>query len=126
MVAARDLSFEVAEDQAGQTLAAVLRRSLSGQSWLQVRRLIASRRVKLNGEVWLDDARRLKPGDTVEVMARAAPEPKLIDSIVIRHIDPHLVVVEKPSGISTVRHPAERAWLEERRLRTPTLDDLVM
>jgi 23S rRNA pseudouridine1911/1915/1917 synthase len=37
-----------------------------------------------------------------------------------------VIVIEKPAGISTVRHPAEREWLEERRLLTPTLDDLVM
>lgn len=119
-------SFQVAADQAGRTLAALLRVWLPGQSWSQVRKLIAGRRVQLNGELWLDDARRLKAGDTVEILARPAPAPQLIDQIVIRHIDEHVVVVEKPSGISTVRHPLERAWLEERRLLTPTLDDLVM
>lgn len=119
-------SFQVQEDKAGQTLAALLRHWLPGQSWSQVRKLIAARRVKLNGELWLDDARRLKTGDTVEILAKPIPAPKLIDQIVIRHIDEHLVVVEKPAGISTVRHPAERDWLEERRLLTATLDDLVM
>ena len=74
--------------------------------------------MKLNGELWLDDAARLKSGDTVEVLANPIPAPKLIDNIVIRHIDEHLVVVEKPSGISTVRHPAEKDWLEDRRLLT--------
>jgi 23S rRNA pseudouridine1911/1915/1917 synthase len=126
MAASSPRSFRVATEQAGQTLAALLRQWLPGQSWSQVRKLIAGRRVHLNGELWLDDARRLKAGDTVEILAKAVPPPKLIDAIVIRHIDTHLVVIEKPSGISTVRHPAERAWLEERRLLTPTLDDLVM
>ena len=119
-------SFEVAAEQAGQTLAALLRVWLPGESWSQVRKRIAGRCVLLNGELWLDDARRLKAGDTVAILARPVAEPKLIDNLVIRHIDPHLVVIEKPSGISTVRHPKERAWLEERRLLTPTLDDLVM
>ena len=118
--------FQVAADQANHTLAALLRQWLPGQSWSQVRKLVAARRVQLNGEIWLDDARRLKAGDTIELLARPVPTPKLIDAIVIRHIDEHLVVIEKPAGISTVRHPAERAWLEERRLLTPTLDDLVM
>src|SRR5207249_12288517 len=100
---------------------------LPGHSWTQVRNLVAARRVKLNGEIWLDDARRLKEGDTVEVLARAEKAPTvLIDQIPIRHIDEHLVVVEKPAGISTVRHPLERDWLEERRLLVLTLDDLVM
>jgi 23S rRNA pseudouridine1911/1915/1917 synthase len=120
------ISFQVEEDQAGKTLAALLRHWLPGQSWSQVRKLIAARRVKLNGELWLDDARRLKTGDSVEILSKPIPAPKLIDQIVLRHIDEHLVVVEKPAGISTVRHPAERDWLEERRLLTLTLDDLVM
>jgi 23S rRNA pseudouridine1911/1915/1917 synthase len=118
--------FTVTAEQAQQTLAALLRQWLPGQSWSQVRKLVAARRVKLNGELWLDDARRLKEGDTVEVLARPLPEPVLTDSIVIRHIDSQVIVIEKPAGISTVRHPAEREWLEQRRLLVPTLDDLVL
>lgn len=120
-------SFPVPAEHAGKTLAACLRLWIPGQSWSQVRKLIESRRIKINGEVWLDDARRLKEGDTVEVLANAAPSPQVyIDQIPIRYIDEQVVVVEKPSGISTVRHPAERDWLEERRLLVVTLDDLVM
>lgn len=120
-------THQVAPDHAGKTLAALLRHWLPGQTWTQVRNLIAARRVKLNGELWLDDARRLKEGDTVEILPRPEKSPQVhIDQIPIRHIDEHLVVVEKPAGISTVRHPAERDWLEERRLLVLTLDDLVM
>jgi 23S rRNA pseudouridine1911/1915/1917 synthase len=120
-------SFPVRPEHAGKTLAAVLRLWLPGESWTQVRKLIDARRVKINGELWLDHARRLKAGDTVEVLARSEKLPAvLIDQIPIRYIDEHLVVVEKPTGISTVRHPAERDWLEERRLLVMTLDDLVM
>ncbi len=120
-------SFPVAAEHAGKTLAACLRLWLPGQTWTQVRKLIEARRVKLNGEVWLDDARRLKEGETVEVLAQSEMSPQVhIDQIPIRHIDEHLVVVEKPAGISTVRHPAEKDWLEERRLLVLTLDDLVM
>ena len=91
-----------------------------------MRRLLAGRRVLLNGELWLDDARRLQGGDVVQVLERPAPAPNLIDQIPLRHVDEHLVVVEKPPGIATVRHPAERGWKEERRLKVPTLDDLVL
>ena len=117
----------VPAEHAGKTVAAILRVMLTGQSWSQVRKLVEARRVTINGELWLDDARRLKEGDTVEILARAAPSPQVhIDQIPIRHIDEHLVVVEKPAGISTVRHPAEKDWLEERRMLVLTLDDLVM
>jgi 23S rRNA pseudouridine1911/1915/1917 synthase len=119
-------TFTVAPEQAGQTVAALLRRWLSGQSWSQVRALIAARRVKINGELWLDSARRLKPGNYVEVLNKPEPERNPIDQLVLRHIDEHVVVVEKPAGVSTIRHPAERDWLEERRMLSPTLDDLVM
>jgi 23S rRNA pseudouridine1911/1915/1917 synthase len=123
----KNQSFPVPTEYAGRTIAACLRLWLPGQSWTQVRLLIEARRVKINGEVWLDDARRLKTGDTVELLARADKlPPVLIDQIPIRYIDEHIVVVEKPSGISTVRHPLERDWLEERRMLVVTLDDLVM
>ncbi len=119
-------TFTVTSEQASQTLAALLRQWLPGQSWSQVRQLVAGRRVKLNGELWLDDARRLKTGDAVELLARPQRETELSDQLVLRHVDEHVVVVEKPSGIATVRHPAERDWLEPRRRRVPTLDDLVL
>jgi 23S rRNA pseudouridine1911/1915/1917 synthase len=120
-------SFTVPPEHAGKTVTALLRLWLPGQTWTQVRKFVAARRVRINGEVWLDEARRLKEGDTVELLARPEPSPQVhIDQIPIRHIDEHLVVVEKPAGISTVRHPAEREWLEERRMLVITLDDLVM
>ena len=42
----------------------------------------------------------------------------------IRHLDEHVVVVEKPSGLPTVRHPLERDWTERRKALAPTLEDL--
>ncbi len=119
-------TFSVTPEHAQKTLAALLRVWLPGHSWSQVRHLIDTRRVQVNGEIWLDDARRLKPGESVTVLPFGRPAPELIDQIPIRHVDDDVVVVEKPAGISTVRHPSERAWLEERRLKVLTLDDLVL
>src|SRR6478672_2870908 len=107
--------FPVPPEQAGQTLAAVLRARLPGRSWAQVRQLIAGRRVRVLGELCLDDARRLKEGDTVELLARPAPRPRQPELIVLRHLDDHVVVVEKPPGMNTVRHPAERDWMDRRK-----------
>src|SRR5579884_4512288 len=117
--------FTLPAGQAGLTLAALLRQRLPGQSWNQVRRLIETRRARVNGELCLDPARRLKEGETVELLARPAAKPRQQEAIIIRHLDEHLVVVEKPSGIPTVRHPAERAWTERRKALSPTLEDLV-
>jgi 23S rRNA pseudouridine1911/1915/1917 synthase len=116
--------FALSAEQTGLTLAATLRQRLPGQSWNQVRRLIEARRARVNGELCLDPARRLKEGEIVELLARSAAKPRHQEDIVIRHLDEHLVVVEKPSGIPTVRHPAERDWHERRRALSPTLDDL--
>jgi 23S rRNA pseudouridine1911/1915/1917 synthase len=117
--------FAVPADQAGLTLAAVLRSRLPGQSWRQVRELVAGRRVKVLGELCLDPARRLKAGDMVELLPWAAPRPRQPEQVVLRHLDEHVVVVEKPAGLCTVRHPAERDWSDRRRDLSPTLEDLV-
>jgi 23S rRNA pseudouridine1911/1915/1917 synthase len=64
-------------------------------------------------------------GDLVELLARPAAKPQTHEEVVIRYLDEHLVVVEKPSGISTVRHPSERGWNERRKALSPTLEDIV-
>jgi 23S rRNA pseudouridine1911/1915/1917 synthase len=110
---------------AGQTLAAVLRARLPGVSWSQARALIAARRVKVRDELCLDDARRLNAGETVELLAAPLPRPRDLSSLVLPHVDEQIVVVEKPAGLCTVRHPSERWWAERRKALSPTLDDLV-
>jgi 23S rRNA pseudouridine1911/1915/1917 synthase len=119
-------TFTITGELAGATLAAVLRKRLPQHSWSSVHKLIASRRVRVGGDLCLDGARRLKEGDCVELLAQPARRPPRHDDIVIRHVDEHLVVVEKPAGIATVRHPAERDWPARRRALAPTLDDLVL
>jgi 23S rRNA pseudouridine1911/1915/1917 synthase len=117
--------FAVAAEQAGATLAAVLRAQLPGQSWRQVRDLVTARRVLVLGELCLDPARRLRAGDTVELLPRSAPRPRQPEQVVLQYLDEHLVVVEKPAGLCTVRHPLERAWNDRRRDLSPTLEDVV-
>jgi 23S rRNA pseudouridine1911/1915/1917 synthase len=116
----------VTPEQSGQTLAAVLRALRPGESWSQIKGLATGRRVAVGGSLCMDPARRLKEGEIVEVLAKAAPVIKgeKPEEVVIRHMDDDVVVVEKPSGISTVRHPAERQWDEKRRELVPTLDDV--
>ena len=52
--------FTVAPQEAGFTLAKVLRSRLGGPSWGEVRKLIAARRVKVGDAICSDDARRLR------------------------------------------------------------------
>jgi 23S rRNA pseudouridine1911/1915/1917 synthase len=118
-------TFPVAAEHAEKTLAALLRALLPGQSWSDVRRLIETRRAKINGELCLDPARRVHEGEVVEVLPRPAAKPEQPEQVTIRHLDEHVVVVEKPSGMNTVRHPAERAWTAQRKAMSPTLEDIV-
>jgi 23S rRNA pseudouridine1911/1915/1917 synthase len=117
--------FLISAEEDGATLAALLRNRLPGLSWAQARQHVAARRVRLNGELILDPARRVREGDTVELLGHSAPKPRPENAVVIRHLDEHLVVAEKPAGIPTVRHPAERHWTARRRALAPTLEDLV-
>lgn len=112
--------------ESGQTLAAVLRTLLPGQSWTQVKSLATGRRVAIGGSLCMDPARRLKEGEVVEILDKPAPIVKgeRPDDVVIRHLDEDVVVVEKAPGVSTVRHPAELAWKDKRRELVPTLDDI--
>jgi 23S rRNA pseudouridine1911/1915/1917 synthase len=119
------IEIETTSIQEGMTLAACLRSLLPGQSWSAVRQLVESRRVRLAGELCLDPARRLKAGLHVEVLARSLPKPRTYSAITIRYLDAHVVVVEKPSGFCTVRHPSERDWNARRKALSPSLEDLV-
>src|SRR5207248_514652 len=118
--------FTVAPQEAGFTLAKVLRSRLGGPSWNDVRKLIAARRVKVGDAVCSDDARRLKENEVVVLLEHPKPLPRVAhpERLVVRHLDEHVVVVEKPAGVNTVRHPAELEWSEQRRQLDPTLEDL--
>lgn len=118
--------FTVAPQEAGFTLAKVLRSRLGGPSWGDVRKLIAARRVKVGDAVCSDEARRLKENEVVVLLEHPKPLPRAAhpERLVVRHLDEHVVVVEKPSGVNTVRHPAELEWSDERRGLDPTLEDL--
>jgi 23S rRNA pseudouridine1911/1915/1917 synthase len=94
-----------AEDVGG-TVAAVLRRRLAGRSWAEVKRLCATGKVRLDGQVVLDPALRVGAGQRLELRL-AAPRPASTPpGFRIAFEDAHVVVIEKPSGISSV--PYER------------------
>jgi 23S rRNA pseudouridine1911/1915/1917 synthase len=116
----------VTDSQAGQTVAAVVRMLQPDLPWSKAKGLVTSRRVKLGGDVCMDPARRVKAGETLELLTTPVKEKKEATSggVVIRHLDDDVVVVEKASGLNTVRHPAELNWGEDRRLLAPTLQDI--
>jgi len=122
--------FTVSVPEAGHTLAKILRSRLheSLPSWSQVHKLIESRRVTVGDAVCTDLARRLKEGERVAIgkAGRKLPRMATAEGLVIRHLDDQIVVVEKPAGVNSVRHPSELEWSDERRQLSPTLQDLAL
>jgi 23S rRNA pseudouridine1911/1915/1917 synthase len=117
--------YHVESETAGETLAAALRHWIADSSWTQVRKLVRTRRVTVNGNLCVDEARRLKEGEVVKVLAQSAAAPPKPEQIQIVYLDEHLVVVEKPPGLTSTRHSEELSWPARRRQFQPTLDEML-
>jgi 23S rRNA pseudouridine1911/1915/1917 synthase len=59
------------------------------------------------------------------VLAAAAAAPPKADDVRVVYLDDQVVVVDKPTGITTTRHTEELSWPTRRRQVQPTLDELV-
>lgn len=134
--------FIVTPSERGHTLAAILKKRLN-QSWSQVRKLIEQRQVRINGQTCADPARRLQPNQRIEFKAdsQRATKPSRPTSAASRpetkrpphegpklvHLDEAIVVVEKPPGLTTMRHAEEAAEFGHRgrRFLPATLADLL-
>ena len=106
-----------------------------------VRRLLRERLVRVNGAPCVDPDRRLQRGQRVQVRISVAPSKKDKPAPqrpppppspkgsrpIVRHVDEHVVVVEKPAGLTTMRHPGEAAEFGKRakRFLPPTLADVL-
>ncbi len=93
---------------------------------------LRNRQVRLCGGVCVDPQRRVKIGQHIQLDAKpyepAQPKlPALAREIVVRYVDEHLIVVEKPAGLTTVRHADEVESLGRRakKFLPPTLVDLL-
>lgn len=118
-------TIHLAAEHNGQTLAAALKRLLSDQSWNQIRKLIAGRRVQVNGNLCLDGERKVKAGDVVKVLDHSAAPPATADDVRLVYVDEHLLVVQKPAGVTTLRHREETDLPVRRKQLQRTLDELV-
>jgi 23S rRNA pseudouridine1911/1915/1917 synthase len=118
-------TFVAAESHAGRTVLSALRDWLPGESWSALRKLIAARRVLVNSALCLDEARRLRPGEVVEVSVRSQSAPPTAANVRVVYLDDDLVVVEKPAGMITLRHRAERDWSRDKKSRQVALDDVL-
>jgi 23S rRNA pseudouridine1911/1915/1917 synthase len=117
--------FHVTAEDQSPTVAAALRRWLPKCSWSEVKRLIEARHVLVNGNLCLDAGRRLQAEEVVKVLSQpAAALPKEHD-VRVHYLDEHVIVVEKPAGMTTNRHREERKWPSRRKQIQPTLDEML-
>ncbi len=117
--------FHLNQSHNGQLLGSALRKLLGGVSWNQIRKLLKQRKVQVNGNLCLDDARKLTAKDVVKVWKESLPKPIEATDIRIVYLDAYLAVVEKPAGVTSVRHYEERKLSSQRRQIQPTLDELL-
>lgn len=115
----------VRESDAGQLLVALLRRLRSDSPASEVAQLLRNRQVQIDGNLCDDGRRRLKTGEVIKILPHAIAAPPSADDIRVHFVDEHLVVVEKPSGMTTMQHADEANWSARRQRREPTLADLL-
>jgi len=117
--------YHVRDHNVGQPLSAMLKRIFAGKSWTEVRRLVSSRRIQINGNLCVDETRKLKANEIVRIYGESLAKPPDEQQITVRYQDEHLIVVEKPAGVTTLRHAEEQHWDEKRKNRQPTLEELL-
>lgn len=115
-------TIHVRDDVGGQPLEAGLRKWL-GSAGAQGD-LVRARRVTLNGNLCTDAGRPLRSGDVVKILEHPQSEPPKASDVTVRYVDDHLLVVEKPAGMTTMRYGNEVS-ASGRRDRLPTLLDLL-
>jgi 23S rRNA pseudouridine1911/1915/1917 synthase len=118
------MEHQVPDELAGETLSAALRRLDSSLSWSAAKRLVTGRRVLVNDALSTNDARRVGAGDRVTILDEPR-EAGVHRAVRLLHIDPDVVVVEKPAGVLSLRPDEERGFSEEKKALQPTLDELV-
>ncbi|HYT89886.1 MAG TPA: RluA family pseudouridine synthase [Gemmataceae bacterium] len=128
----------VTRAEAGRTVASLLQAHLR-LSAVEVRDLVRDRRVRVNGRLCPKSAWRVRTGWTLEVepavppaspkqhwKKRASANASGIKPI-LYYVDAAIVVVDKPAGLTTMRHAHEAAefGVRGRRFLPPTLADLL-
>jgi 23S rRNA pseudouridine1911/1915/1917 synthase len=96
--------FEVPLDLSGTPLDAAVRTAF-GLSWGRARDLVRRGKVAIDGKTVTDPVRYVRTGNVVSIDLAARNTRTIATDLpegAIVHLDPHIVVVDKPAGISTV------------------------
>jgi 23S rRNA pseudouridine1911/1915/1917 synthase len=108
----RDTSFVI--ERGPFALDRALRDAHPGSSWNDVRRIVRTGKVTVDGAIVVDPTAMVGTGSSIAVRM-AAPRraaPGQVTKDVLVHVDSHIVVVDKPAGIATVPHDDERDTLD--------------
>lgn len=125
MTAEPERIFRVLPRQVGNAISAALREWLPGKPWSEVRRLLESRRVTVNGNLCSDAGYRLRLPDVIKLLPRPAAPPVTDRNVRILHLDRHVVVVDKPPGVTSTREPDDGGSPRHRRQNQQTLDEML-
>lgn len=117
--------FHLQPQHAGETLAGVLKQLLPKTSWGQTQQWVRQRHVQVNGNLCLDPARRVTEKDVLKLWREPLAKPVTAQQLKLPYLDEHLLVVEKPAGITSVWHRQERRLPARRRQLQPTLEELL-
>ncbi len=96
--------FDVPQDLGGASLDAVVRTAF-GLTWNRARDLVRRGKVAVDGRTLTDPVKRIRSGSTVSLDLAARKTRTIASDLpegAIVYLDPHVVVVDKPAGISTV------------------------
>ena len=132
----------ITSSEVGRTLAAIIKSRLR-ITWTAARAAIAAGRVRIDSRPCRDSVRRMKRNERIEIAGSTTnrvskkrrrlpvkprptrPQSSSFESIPIVYVDDAVVVVDKPAGLTTMRHAAEAAEFgpRGRRYLPPTLQD---
>jgi 23S rRNA pseudouridine1911/1915/1917 synthase len=110
--------FVVPAELSGRPLDGILK-TLAALTWGDARKFIQRGKIKVGGVVTTKGERRLRTGDVIELTPTAprrtaGPSAASLDRSRLVYVDPQVVVVDKPAGISTVPYEAgERGTLDQ-------------
>jgi 23S rRNA pseudouridine1911/1915/1917 synthase len=117
--------FFISGPESGKTLLEVLKRRLN-LSRAKALDLAREQRVRLDKRFCSDPGQRVRRGQRLEIL-RPPRKRRETANAKIRYVDPHVVVVDKPAGLTTMRHAQEAAEFGRRaqRFLPATLADLL-
>ena len=117
--------WHVSADETGLSLSQMLQLRLNDSATESASELIRQQRVQVDGNLCQDLRRQMRVGEVVKVLPHAVAARPTAEQIVIKYVDEHVFVIEKPSGLTTLRHADEKTWTGRRQRREATLDDLL-